>query len=79
MIATIIHIIVWLVFLKAITIGSNFSFYKYFRYGKSYWKWYMKYGQPSYWHECDKVEEKRPFNVYRDNYHDYYVHGNEKL
>ena len=57
---TILLTIIILDFIKSITIGSNFSFYKYFKYKNDYIKWYkfrLTYLPP---HKRKKINKKKP-------------------
>jgi hypothetical protein len=37
---TLFIIVIIAVAAKSLTIGSDFNFYYWFKYGKKYWKWY---------------------------------------
>jgi len=39
---TIGLVLIGLVAIKALTIGSDFSFYNLFKHGRKYWRWYTK-------------------------------------
>lgn len=47
----LVFIVVAMVSLKALTIGSNFNWLKWFKYGDKYRNWYLK-------HEAEKFNEK---------------------
>lgn len=63
----IINIIATIIVLKALTIGSDFNFYLFIKYGKEYWNWYKN--RPDFPRKNIKKNVKKENNHYTERDH----------